>query len=309
LKRVITLWAFTLVLTLAFLVWQKISGPTYEVKVNSEVGGQPVHGELLRTHSINGDMPVSLFVGDHTKGNPGLRGTVVWRRYPTNDAWERLPMVYEEGQLKAKLPRQPMAGKLEYTVELQSDAQLRDPDYGGSITDGDIKYFPPEKKGPAVARFKGDVPGVILAFHVSFMILGMFFSTGAGLEAITRGGSLLTLSRLSFAFLFLGGCVLGPVVQKYAFDAYWTGWPLGGDWTDNKLAVGAIVWLIAMLLASRKPASFSRGTSAKGELPYSQAARWSAVLAMLAIIVIYSIPHSIHGSTFDYDTGEHVQRM
>ncbi len=98
------------------------------------------------------------------------------------------------------------------------------------------------------------------------------------------------------------------MVQKYAFDAFWTGWPLGGDWTDNKLAVGAIVWLITMLLATRvvRPRTEE---SEKSVLPYSSAARWSAVVAMLAILVIYGIPHSIHGSTFDYDTGEHVQRM
>jgi hypothetical protein len=299
------MWAVTFFLTAAFLVWQKMSGPTYEVRVKDEVGGVAVRGELLRTHSINGDMPVVLTVGASDQGNPGIRGTVIWKRYPTSDPWERLPMTYEAGQLKAQLPRQPMAGKLEYTVELQSDPELRQDTREASIESGVIKYFPPEAKGPAVARFKGDVPGLILAFHVTFMILGMFFSTGAGFEAITRGRSLKILAQLSFAFLLLGGCILGPIVQKYAFDAYWTGWPLGHDWTDNKLAVGALVWLVAMLLAMRRPGP----AAAKQGLPYSQLARWSAVLAMLAILVIYSIPHSIHGSTFDYETGEHVQRM
>lgn len=308
-KRIITLWTITFFLTAAFLVWQKMSGPTYEVRVNSEVGGIPVRGELLRTHSINGDLPVVLNLGDPELGNPGVRGTVIWRRYPTSDAWERLPMNYQDGQLKATLPRQPMAGKLEYTVELQSDAELQDERYTGSIEDGSIKYFPPEKKGPAVARFKGDVPNLILVFHVTFMILGMFFSTGAGLDALTRGRSLKTLSRFAFLFLLIGGLMLGPVVQKYAFDAYWTGWPFGEDWTDNKLAVGALVWLITMLLAGKTVAPREQGEGERPTLPYTQAARWSAVVAMLAILVIYSIPHSIHGSTFDYETGEHVQRM
>lgn len=308
-KRIIIMWTITFFLTGAFLVWQKISGPTYEVKVKSQVGGIPVRGDLLRTHSINGNLPVALNVAPPDMGNPGVRGTVIWRRYPTDDPWVRLPMVYRDGQLRAELPRQPMAGKVEYEVELQSDAELRDPAYTGSIESGVIRYFPdPEDHGPAVARFKGDVPGLILACHVTFMILGMFFSTGAGLEAITRGHSLKTLARLAFAFLLMGGLMLGPVVQKYAFDAFWTGWPLGEDWTDNKLAVGALVWLIAMLLANRKPRGLD-GDGQGGVLPYSQPARWFAVFAMLVIIVIYSIPHSIHGSTFDYETGEHVQRM
>ncbi len=30
-----------------------------------------------------------------------------------------------------------------------------------------------------------------------------------------------------------------------------------------------------------------------------------AMVVVLVILVVYSIPHSIHGSTFDYETGEH----
>ena len=37
--------------------------------------------------------------------------------------------------------------------------------------------------------------------------------------------------------------------------------------------------------------------------------RWWVVLAMVTILVIYSIPHSIHGSTYDYETGEHIQAL
>ena len=299
-KRKFFVWSLALLLTLVSAFWQELSGPTRKIRVRSEVGGIPVSGKLLRTHSINGDLPVALTVAGPEAGNPGLQGTVIWRRYPTDDPWQRVPMVFEDGQLKTSLPRQPMAGKLEYTVELKTAA--------GAGTEA-IAYFPPREKGPAVARFKGDVPAVVLIFHVSCMILGIFFSTATGLEALTRGPGLKRLTRLAFGFLTVGGLILGPVVQKYAFDAFWTGWPLGQDWTDNKLAVGALVWLIAMILAGRS--SGRREDAAAGIRPVhcSGATRWSAVLAMVVILVIYSIPHSIHGSTFDYETGEHVQRM
>jgi len=274
-KRVILLWTVAFFLTAAFLVWQKISGPTYEVRFATEVAGVPLQGELLRTHSITGDMPVTVKVSD-----PALQGTVVWRRYPTNDEWTHLPMVNENGLLKAVLPKQGMAGKLEYRVEFSKDGQT--------------VVVPPREA--AVARFKGDVPSLVLIFHVGFMILGMLFSTGCGFEALTNGGALKNLSRIAFAFLLLGGLILGPVVQKYAFDAFWTGWPLGGDWTDNKLAVGAIVWGLAMW----------RTQEAR---PGRPTGKWWCVAAMVTIFVIYGIPHSIHGSTLDYETGEHIQVM
>ena len=280
-KRTVTIWLLTFVLTVGFLVWQKMSGPTYPVRTRVEFGAGEYKVELLRTHSITGELPVTIPVAGPDDADPGVTGTVVWRRYPTGEPWQRLAMVYDRGLLKAELPRQPMAGKLEYHVELQHD-------------DGTVRIPATEA---AVARFKGDVPGLVLVFHVTFMILGMLFSTGAGLEALTGNGSpLKALSRITFVFLFLGGLILGPVVQKYAFDAYWTGWPLGGDWTDNKLAVGALVWAIAVWKTS---------TASTG----SRATRVLVVMATITILVIYSIPHSIHGSTFDYETGEHIQVM
>ena len=274
-KRVILLWFLAFILTATFLVWQKISGPTYEKRFNTEVAGTHIRGELLRSHSISADMPVTIHVPDE-----GVSGTVVWRRFPTEDPWERRTMARDGELLQAFISRQGMAGKVEYHVEL--------------VKDGQTVKVPSEEA--VVARFKGDVPNTILILHVFAIVIAFLFSTGAGFEALTNGPSLKQLSRIAFGFLLVGGLVLGPIVQKYAFDAFWTGWPLGEDWTDNKLAVGALLWLIAVV-QSRKAG------------PGNPAGKWWAVLAMLVIFVIFSIPHSIHGSTLDYESGEHIQAM
>ena len=100
-KRTIAIWSVSRVMTLGFLVWQKISGPTYEVRFNETVAGARASGELLRTHSINGDMPVTVEAPD-----PGVTAEVQWRRYPTQDAWEHLPMTRDGAVLRATLPRQ-----------------------------------------------------------------------------------------------------------------------------------------------------------------------------------------------------------
>lgn len=275
-KRAVLIWSVTFFLTMAFLVWQKISGPTYEVRFNETVAGARASGELLRTHSINGDLPVTVHAPD-----PGVTATVQWRRYPTNESWQDLAMTRDGEVLRAVLPRQKMAGKLEYHVHISKDGQSA--------------QIPAHEA--AVARYKGDVPALVLTSHVTCMIVGMFFSTACGLTALLGGrNSLRRLSELTFLFLLLGGCILGPIVQKYAFDAYWTGWPYGGDWTDNKLAIGALVWLVAAW----------RCRAAKPGVP---AGRWWAVVAMVVIFVVYGIPHSIHGSTLDYDTGQHIQAL
>jgi hypothetical protein len=237
LKRVILIWFLAFVLTAAFLVWQKISGPTYEKRFDTEVAGTRVKGELLRTHSITADMPVTIHVPDSA-----VTSTVIWRRFPTEDLWARLPMVRDGEVLRAAIPKQGMAGKVEYNVELSKGGQT-------------VKV--PEHEA-AVARFKGDVPNTILILHVFAIVTAFLFSTGAGFTALTNGPSLKNLSRIALGFLMVGGLILGPIVQKYAFNAFWTGWPLGEDLTDNKLAVGALLWLIAVVRTSKAGATKSK---------------------------------------------------
>jgi hypothetical protein len=49
--------------------------------------------------------------------------------------------------------------------------------------------------------------------------------------------------------------ILGPVVQKFAFGEYWTGFPFGTDLTDNKTLIAFIGWIIALVAVfkSEKP--------------------------------------------------------
>jgi hypothetical protein len=85
----------------------------------------------------------------------------------------------------------------------------------------------------------------------------------------------------------VGGLILGPVVQKYAFGAYWTGWPFGQDLTDNKTLVAWIFWAIALWRLHKNPANRT----------------WPAI-AMVVLLLVFLIPHSMFGSELDYSTGE-----
>jgi uncharacterized membrane protein YjjP (DUF1212 family) len=100
------------------------------------------------------------------------------------------------------------------------------------------------------------------------------------------------LAIRTFAALFVGGMVLGPLVQKFAFSEYWTGIPFGWDLTDNKTLIAFIAWTIAIVVNwkdNRKPILF--------------------FFATIVLFLIYSIPHSAFGSELDYETGKVVQGM
>jgi hypothetical protein len=84
------------------------------------------------------------------------------------------------------------------------------------------------------------------------------------------------------------GLVLGPIAQKFAFGAYWTGWPVGEDLTDTKTLVVWPGWVIAVLALGFRGSVVGR-------------ARVSVVVAVSLMVAVYLAPRSLRGSTLDYE--------
>lgn len=254
-------WTLAIVVTLASAYWQRVSGPTYPVRGVVQLGSTAVRMKLARSHEITERQPITVTVSD-----PAVTGDVEWRRYPSADAWKREPLQRRQDVLHAVIPPEPhplmpAAGKLEYRVHLAK---------------GDARTAFPER--PAVTRFKGPVPLGILIPHVAAMFFGMLFSTRTALAALFGGPT----RRWAFATVFLlviGGFVLGPIVQKLAFGAYWTGIPWGWDLTDNKTLFAGAAWLAAAWQMRR-----------------GREGRAAAVIAALITLVVFAIPHSVWGS-------------
>jgi hypothetical protein len=89
--------------------------------------------------------------------------------------------------------------------------------------------------------------------------------------------------------LGLGGMILGPAVQYYAFGDAWTGIPFAWDLTDNKTLLAFVFWILAVVMNIKK------------ERPAY------VILASLVMLAIYSIPHSMFGSQLDPSTGKVIQ--
>jgi hypothetical protein len=255
--RAVVLWIVAAVVTFGAAAWQRETGPTYPVDGTVVLGGREVSLHLERSHGGEGDQPVRLRAED-----PAVSGEIEWRRFPTSDPLSVIPMRREGAWLVAALPHQPPAGKLEYQVKLARESER--------------VMFPSR---PAVTRFKGSVPLWILAPHILLMFVGMLVSNRAGLEAIVAGNQLRRLAYATLALLGAGGLLLGPLVQKAAFDAYWTGVPFGYDLTDNKTLIVAAAW----------------GWAA-WRLRGGRSARWEALAAALLTLIVFAIPHSTWGS-------------
>jgi len=265
-KRTVLFWILAFVVTVASAVYQRVTGPTYPLTGKVQVGGVSVPYRLLRSQGGSEDAPVGIAVSDQR-----VSGAVEWRRYKTADPWNTVQMQRVGDSLLVRLPWQPPAGKLEYRIQLTKDTE---------------NVVLPEEGG-VVIRYKGDVPAGILVVHVIAMFGAMLLSTRTGLEYFNPTPRMKTLIYWTIGFLAFGGLVMGPIVQKYAFDAYWTGWPFGTDLTDNKTFLALLGWLAAAgaLHRARNPQ------------------RW-ALGAAIFLIVVYMIPHSVLGSELDYGRTE-----
>ncbi len=254
-------WGLAVAITLASLVWQRTSGPTYPARGSVSLAGERIAMRLERSHSIASDQQVAVRVPD-----AAVTGEIVWRRYPTEDEWRIDAMRREGDELRGSLPRQPAAGKLEYQVRLRR---------------GDEQAIFPAR--PAITRFRGDVPAPVLVAHIVGIFLAMLFAARAGVEALAPRGPLARLAWTTLALFVVGGFVLGPLVQKYAFDAWWTGVPFGWDLTDNKTLLAFLAWAAA---------AFALRGGRQG--------RGAVLAAAVVTLVVFAIPHSAWGSQIDW---------
>ena len=188
-----------------------------------------------------------------------------YRRFPTKDNYTTVDFCWKDSSWQAALPVQPVAGKLQYYISV------------------DGKAYPSEE--PLLIRFRNDVPASILVPHILFMFASMLFAVYTFLLVVTHKPYKKWL-WITVGTLFVGGFVLGPLVQHVAFGPWWAGYPYGTDLTDNKTLLSFLFFLLALATLKWK------------------INKWIVGLAVLFMIAIFSIPHSAYGSEYDYEKQE-----
>ncbi len=250
------------VLTLSSAIYQRMTGPTYPISGTVKINDLTIDYRLLRSHDTGVDAEIRIPASDQT-----IHGEFSYRRYRSHDDWTTVPLQRSGNDLLAYIPNQPAAGKVMYNISLSGE---------------ESKPLPLNEE-PVIIRFKGPVPDLVLIPHIFFMFFAMLLSNRSGLQVLARGGNLFKYALWTTGLLLAGGLILGPIVQKYAFDAYWTGWPFGHDLTDNKLITAFIIWGLAVWK-----------NKADGKHP-----GW-VLAASIVLFLIYMIPHSVLGSEIDF---------
>jgi hypothetical protein len=276
----VLLWVLSAVITIACFMYQDKTGPTYPLDgvINTNLG--EVNYKVLRSETIGTDLKI-MFLDPVPEG---VEGYVQYRRYKSNDDWAIMPMSAGKFEFSrrgntevvngfgAELPfLEERAGKYEFYVHIEDGSETPI-----SVT-GDR---------PIYARYKAEVPGLVLLLHILAIFISMTVAIRTTLEALFDG-SYKWMINATIITLIVGAFILGPLVQWYAFGVWWSGIPFGYDWTDNKVLLELLFWLLAAYL--------NRGTLRN---------RKSVYLAGFMTLLVYFIPHSIFGSEYDYTTGE-----
>ncbi len=279
------IWLLAFIITLAAAYYQRKTGPTYPKKVNVTLNDTVYELKLVRSIGLDERPQVILDINDTS-----IKAVLFYKRYKTTDDYQATDFIYkvypvqsfvmnkifkitEERGFFADVPPQPPAGKLQYYIELT--------DIRGTQTI--------MKDTPLIIRFKEGVPWYILLPHVLVMFTAMLFSTVSGLMSVTKVPEYKKFGTWTLILLIAGGFILGPIVQKIAFGEFWTGVPFGWDLTDNKTLIVIIFWILAVVMNRKK------------KRPYYMA------VAAIILLIVFSIPHSLFGSEFDYSTGEVTQ--
>jgi len=257
-------WGLALLIAVGTGFYQRRTGPTWPMRGRVSIDGESHRYRLVRSGTTGEDARVSI---------PGgwTSGEIRFRRYPTDEEYRTVPMRAVEDGFAGALPSQPPAGKLEYYLALDGpEADRRLP-----------------AEGTVIIRYKGAVPAGVLIPHILMMFLAMLLGYRTAFAAITGSRSLPRLVLFTLAFLTVGGMILGPCVQKYAFGEFWTGWPNGKDLTDNKMLLLWVAWLAAAAVVRFAGSGRIR--------------RVAVVAAAVVMIGVFLIPHSARGSQLNYE--------
>lgn len=255
------LWVIAIILTIGLVIYQRSTGSSYPIRGKVTIDGEVIKYKLIRTLGGDKDALIEIFID-----SKDVTGSITQKKYKSFDEWSTSKMWRKEGRLVGVIPNPSPAGKVEYLIVLHHN---------------DIDYVLTEDY--VIIRFKGAVPMAILTPHIFFMFFSLLFALRVGLELFFRRVDTKYYAGVVIITLFVGGLILGPIVQKFAFGAYWTGWPFGYGLTDNKTLFVFIFWVIAWFVLRKKPQN-----------------RLWPLIAVIIMILVYSIPHSVLSSEIDH---------
>ena len=316
------LWFLAVFITLGAAVYQRLTGPTYPFRARATIDGQDITARLPRSAENVTDCEIKIRglapeIGGYLEymryktQDPWTKVTLEQSQGALSASLPKQPaagklayrVVLVKGDKEAVLSGdQPIIIRFKGVVPnwvliphiiIMFLAMLLST-AAGLAAFGKARSWPKFKFVPGILLFAAGIGtayaifkivGIpkIMGFNLFWLCIPVSIGGGALLAALPLKPDHRLFAKWTAALLFIGGLVLGPLVQKFSFGVLWSGVPLGFDLTDNKTLIAMVGWFLALFMMR------------KGK----QARVWVAAAAIL-LMAVYSIPHSVLGSELDY---------
>jgi len=248
-----------LLLSILLGIYQRITGPTHPLKGKEKIAGIDFSYRLQRSALAGQNLILAI------RASQPVDLRVVYKLLNSDFPDIELPFISDNEVYRGTISGQPAAAKISCRFFFHKN---------------NTRYFLLSGQ-PVVIRFRNPVPPSLLIFHIIFMFLTPTLAFFALFKTIQKDNQpAQKYFLLAIITLICGGFILGPLVQKYAFGVYWSGFPFGKDLTDNKTLFQLIVWIIVAIFQKKKPHLIS--------------------IAILAMLLTFLIPHSLFGSEYDF---------
>lgn len=261
LKRVIYI-TLSICLCVFLALFQRITGPTYPVKGKIKIDDFDITYKFPRSCDISQDKCVVKIFSQKDLGF-----YLMYRRHKVEEDFKRINFENTDGYFFAVLDDDyKPASKIEYDVYYQ-------------LKDKILKI----NNKTVVLRFKNKVSVLIIVLHIILMFLFLTITFYLSFSILFEKSYSNVLFWINYISLFVGGFILGPLLQKQAFGVWWSGFPFGYDMTDNKTLMIFIFWSYSAYKLIKK-----------------EDIKNYILISSLFTVVSYLIPHSLLGSEYDY---------
>lgn len=150
-----------------------------------------------------------------------------------------------------------------------------------------------DQKSTLKVRFEGKPNTPVLIIHIALMycaLFAAFLAVFAGFDdrpGINRSRRIGRSTLAIVIFLIVSVFVLGPVIERQTYGTFWSGIPISTNLTDTFSLLLCLFWLGMLILLK---GSSLAGKSEK-DLVALPAARALAIVGLIAMIIVYLIPH------------------
>lgn len=250
-KQSFILWISAGIITFFVAFVQNRTSPTYPVSGTIGIDGQKVSYHFKKICNNKDDYFIMI-----RSDVENLKGVLKLKVLGEKLAWQIDTLKISEGNLLAKIPKQPALTEIEYLVKLNHK---------------NTEYFLPKNR-IAKTKFLGPVPLTIDIHYYLTLFIGLLLAIRAGLEFFNEKPRLRLYSIFTLISFFSCTMIFAPVKKAYEMGAIGRTIPPIGELFEGWLIALVLIWILNLILIS-----YTR-------IPKT----WVIIFSILTLVIFYS---------------------